>query len=426
MFADVEELKRRALEDLERHGLQYALNTLRYNFPPFLSADELVRLEVWLMDEFLQRKDVRVEEWRDDDLEGVRDFLGNQAIPYDVRLRVYRALLDFYSRGRNSVSMIIKDLRRDSPAWRIVKGLIILMENFELFAEVKRPEELVFPTIEPPEPRPKDELLDEVVSVVEGSKQAILLGPPGTGKTHLAMWAAHKLTNGGSKGCWVLVQFHRSYRYDDFIERVVLKPHGRSIELVIEPQIFVRLCRYAQQHPERSVVLVIDEINRADVASVFGELIYAIEYRGYPVKLTYSKEDLVVPENLYIIATANDIERGTFDIGVALRRRFEVIRIDASEEALRELLTHENAEEDVINTAVEIFNRVNDLFKRSIGKKGIGHLFFRGVKDKETLIRVWRFRIKPLIEAYFMIPGVMAREVQQLIRNIETRLNELR
>mgnify|MGYP000052904453 CR=1 FL=1 len=142
MSASVEELKRRALEDLERHGLRYALKTLRYNPPLSLSADELVRLEVWLVDEFLRRKDVRIEEWKDDDLEGVRDVLGDLTIPYDVRLRVYKALLDFYSKARDQVSMIIRDIRQGTSAWKIAKGLIILMENFEHFTEVKRPEEV--------------------------------------------------------------------------------------------------------------------------------------------------------------------------------------------------------------------------------------------------------------------------------------------
>ena len=424
--ANVEGLKERVLRDLEERGLKYALDTLRYESYARLSlpVNKYVELKTWLVNEFLRRKNARIEDWSDGDIDGVTDVLGDEDLPYDLRVEVFKNLLGFYSRAREQVGRIADTVSPGTVASKVIKGLIILMENFERFAEVKKPEEFTFPGLVPPGPRPKEDLLNEVVNVVEDSKQVILVGPPGTGKTHLAMWAAHALTDEGRRGFWVLVQFHRSYRYDDFIERMILKSRGGHTELVVEPQLFVRLCRYAQQNPEKRIVLVIDEINRADVASVFGELIYALEYRGYPVKLAYSGEYLVVPENLYIIATANDIDRGTFDIGVALRRRFEVIRIDASEEALRELLRRQGAPDSVINVAVNIFNNVNRFFERLIGKKGLGHLFFREVKDKESLINAWKFRIKPLIEAYFLAPGIVSREAQQLIRDIESQLEK--
>jgi len=67
---------------------------------------------------------------------------------------------------------------------------------------------------------------------------------------------------------------------------------------VVEPQLFVRLCRYAKQHSDEIVVLVIDEINRADIASVLGELLFALEYRGQKVRLAYSGEPCEVPNNI--------------------------------------------------------------------------------------------------------------------------------
>ena len=426
MPAKAEELKKKVLNDLEERGLKYALETLRYESFTRLKLDlkDYIKLKIWLIKEFLQRKDARIEDWRDEDLDGISDILKDSDVPYDLRLEVFRNLLAFYSKAREQIGSIIGSLSPGTIASKAVKGLIILMENFEFFAEVKKPEKVPFPSVQPPDPRPPENKINEIIRIVGNSKQVLLVGPPGSGKTHLAMWAAHELAGAGQNGLWVLVQFHRSYRYDDFVERMVLRPRGGSVELVVEPQIFVKLCRYAQQNPGKRVVLVIDELNRADVASVFGELIYGLEYRGYPVKLAYSDDYLIIPENLYIIATANDIDRGTFDIGVALRRRFEVVRIYTDENALRDLLRQQGAPDDVIEIAADIFNRVNKLFEGLIGRKGLGHLFFRGVKDKQSLVDVWRFRIRPLIEAYFLAPGIMGREAQQIINDIEKRLQE--
>jgi len=428
MVLSDDEIKKKLQEDLKNVGLRYALETLsdEYVNKRSLSEEKYLELLRWLVEEFFQRK--RIDSWRDKDVEGIEMILKKDTLPYNLRLEVFKKLREIYSTARDAVGSIVGALKPDTPASVVVKGLIVLIENFENFAEMKKPEVFNFPSIVPPEPRPGNEVLEEVIGVVEKSKQVILMGPPGSGKTHIAMWVAHEMTKDG-RGFWVLVQFHRSYRYEDFIERIVIKSPkevgGTAIEVAVEPQLFVRLCRFAQQNREKNIVLVIDEINRADVASVFGELMYALEYRGYPVRLAYSGEELVVPENLYIIATANDIERGTFDIGVALRRRFEVIRVDSNESKLRELLLIQRAPDNVVNLAIRIFNGVNNLFEKHIGRKGAGHLFFKDVRDESSLAHVWRYRIKPLIEAYLLAPGSLGQEAQEMIKNIESELRRL-
>lgn len=164
--------------------------------------------------------------------------------------------------------------------------------------------------------------LRDIDLLVQDKKQLIFYGPPGTGKTFVAQALARYYSQ--SVGSWRLVQFHPSYAYEDFIEGyqpVELPPGAPGFAKTDGP--LKTIARQAAQRPDATHVLVIDEINRGNIAKVFGELYFLLEYRDKEVQLQYSEEDRFrLPENLLIVGTMNTADRSIALIDAALRRRF--------------------------------------------------------------------------------------------------------
>lgn len=161
------------------------------------------------------------------------------------------------------------------------------------------------------------------------ARNVILYGPPGTGKTHIAKAVAQALTGNEQvteDERFRLVQFHPSYAYEDFVQG--LRPNLKLPELRYERKDgpFLRIAKDACQDQNSFYVLVIDEINRGDPARIFGELLYALEYRDEPVELALGGT-LVVPSNLIILGTMNSVDRSVALVDYALRRRFGFMRI---------------------------------------------------------------------------------------------------
>ena len=168
---------------------------------------------------------------------------------------------------------------------------------------------------------------EEVVDLLEDKRQIIFQGPPGTGKTFVARRLAryYEEQGGGAE----IVQFHPSYAYEDFVEgyRPRLLNGQPGFELVEGP--LKRLAHRANEDRDHIYVLVIDELNRGNVAKVFGELYYLLEYRDDRIRLQYA-DDLGagedarfgLPPNLWIVATMNTADRSIALMDAALRRRF--------------------------------------------------------------------------------------------------------
>ena len=236
------------------------------------------------------------------------------------------------------------------------------------------------------------------------ARNVILYGPPGTGKTYIARAVAQALTGDvqvSEDERFRLVQFHPSYAYEDFVQglRPDLKQTSLRYELQQGP--FLRIARDAAQEPDAFYVLLIDEINRGDPARIFGELLYALEYRDEPVTLPLGGE-LIVPSNLIIIGTMNSVDRSVALVDYALRRRFGFVRIDPDPGVIA-TVRGSGLLAEAGPMVLEKFNKW--LGQRLDREHVLGHSFFLTPAipndADDAFDRLWRLDIHPLLEEYF-------------------------
>jgi 5-methylcytosine-specific restriction protein B len=198
------------------------------------------------------------------------------------------------------------------------------------------------------------------------------------------------------------VTFHPSYSYEDFIEgfRPVKSNTGDGLQLRLEDGIFKRVCRQAQLHPEKNFIVIIDEINRANVSKVFGELITLIEKdkRGMIVTLSQSKESFHVPANVYIIGTMNTSDRSIRLLDAAFRRRFAFVELMPDTELFSGIRIGPLAVDSFL---AELNKRITRRFGR---EKQIGHSFFidgvAPIEDADVFANRFRREVLPLLQEY--------------------------
>jgi len=199
------------------------------------------------------------------------------------------------------------------------------------------------------------------------------------------------------------VTFHPSYNYEDFIEgfRPLATNDGAGLQLRLEDGIFKKVCRQAQLNPNQKYVVLIDEINRANIAKVFGELITLIENdkRGISVTLAQSKESFQVPDNVYIIGTMNTADKSIRLLDAAFRRRFGFIELMPEPDLLAGSPVDRVALDDLL---IELNRRISSRFDR---EKQIGHSFFmvgtKPLNDIDLLAQRFRLEVLPILQDYF-------------------------
>lgn len=230
---------------------------------------------------------------------------------------------------------------------------------------------------------------------IQRKGQVILYGPPGTGKTFAAERFARYLVRDG--GFTELVQFHAAYSYEDFIEglRPTRQKDGHLTYDLIAGR-FMDFCTRARQ-TSGLCVLILDEINRANLARIFGELMYLLEYRGREIFLASGRR-LGVPENVRIIGTMNTADRSIALVDHALRRRFAFLPVMPSYELLRSYHT-EHATSFQVEKLIQVLQKINTRINDPHYSLGVS--FFLRPDLAAQIEDVWRMEIESYLEEYF-------------------------
>jgi MoxR-like ATPase len=244
--------------------------------------------------------------------------------------------------------------------------------------------------------------LQRISELIEHRGQIIFYGPPGTGKTYVARTLARVLA--GNPNNVKIVQFHPSYSYEDFIEgyRPILI-EGRQPGFRLEPGPLKEIALQAAGKPNETFVLIIDEINRGNLAKIFGELYYLLEYRRDRIRLQYSRdEEFSLPSNLKIIGTMNTADRSIALVDAALRRRFHFFPFFPDRPPIQGLLARWLARhKPEMAGLADTLDRANELLASRHLSIGPSHFMDKDRLTDEWLATIWEHSILPYIEEHF-------------------------
>lgn len=256
-----------------------------------------------------------------------------------------------------------------------------------------------------------EEWLAKVTKALHRRGQIILYGPPGTGKTYVARALAETLRQPGT--VIKRIQFHPSYTYEDFFAgyRPVTDAAGQlSFSLTRGP--LREIADEARKNPDVPHVLMIDEINRANLSKVFGELYYLLEYRDDAIDVLYAGsgddggKSFTLPANVLIVGTMNTADRSIALLDSAMRRRFSFFELHPDVAPVKDILVRWAVRHPQTLPVAQLFERLNASIRDREDRIGPSHLLRTDDLGEDDLQAVWEESILPLLEERHIGTGV--------------------
>lgn len=261
---------------------------------------------------------------------------------------------------------------------------------------------------------------DTLVDLVREKKNVILQGAPGVGKTYAAKRLAYSIMGVQDPERVMMIQFHQSYSYEDFIMGYRPTEMG-GFKLSEGP--FYKFCKLAENDRDNDYFFIIDEINRGNLSKIFGELFMLVEKdkrSNVKLQLLYSNEKFSVPDNLYIIGMMNTADRSLALLDYALRRRFAFFEMQPgfNTDGFLQYRTALNSPKfdkliaaiGALNNAISTDATLGEGFR-------IGHSYFCNVMPNTNLSNIVEYEIIPLLKEYWFDEPAKVRDWSTILRS---------
>lgn len=261
---------------------------------------------------------------------------------------------------------------------------------------------------------------DTLRQLLKVKKNLILQGAPGVGKTFLAKRLAYSIMEEKDYNRVLMVQFHQSYSYEDFI--MGFRPDKEGF--TIKEGVFYNFCKKAGEDLENPYFFIIDEINRGNLSKIFGELFMLLENdkRGVKLGLLYRDEEFSIPKNVHIIGMMNTADRSLAMMDYALRRRFSFFEIKPGFKSNGFTQYKDQLSDSKFNRMLEVVENLNNdiAIDDALGSGFmVGHSYFCNLeKDKEySLSHIIEYEVIPLLKEYWFDEPDKARDWSEKLRS---------